>query len=84
MMINYAMACGRPSVAFPIGCAVDFINDDTGYIAEYGNARQFCDGILYFYNKTTDEMHGYIDSCQNKLSEFKDAWPNALKAALGE
>lgn len=84
MMVNYAMACGRPSVAFPIGCAVDFINENTGFIAEYGNARQFCDGMLYFYHKTEDEMQRYIASCQTKLSEFKDAWPNAMKAALGD
>ena len=31
-----------------------------------------------------DEMQRYIITCQKKLSEYKDAWPNAMKAALGE
>ena len=84
MMVNYAMACGRPTVAFPIGCSVDLINENTGYIAEYGNAQDFCEGMRYFYNKSAEELQSFIVPCQTKLSEFKDAWPKAMKSALGE
>ena len=46
MMLNQALMCGTPAVAFNIGVAYDIINDKTGYLAKYRDSEDFCKGII--------------------------------------
>jgi glycosyltransferase involved in cell wall biosynthesis len=42
-----SMACGTPAVGFNIGGVPDIVlPDQTGFLAEFGNYRQFADGLI--------------------------------------
>ena len=48
MMVNQALMCGTPIVAFPVGVSSDLVRtNDTGYIAHYGDAKDLACGIDY-------------------------------------
>ena len=66
-MVNQAIMCGTPTVAFHVGTAIDVIvSRKNGYKAEWADANDFAKGIEYIYNldktdyikmrKTTREM----------------------------
>lgn len=51
MMVNYAFACRRPVIAFPIGYAATLVkNGITGFIAKYGCKEDLADCILKIFN----------------------------------
>ncbi len=54
MMVNEAMMCGTPVVAFNIGIAKEFITSDIGYLAKWNDAVDLSRGIehLLLLNKT--------------------------------
>lgn len=69
MMVNFAIACGRPVIAFPIGYALDLVvSKETGYMAEYGNAIDFAKGIEYFYSLDEKAIKRFEENCRRWLS----------------
>ncbi len=64
MMINQALMCGTPVVAFNIGTACDLINDTTGYLAKYLDANDFSDGIFKLINLNDDAKNAMSAQCR--------------------
>lgn len=64
MMINQALMCGTPVVAFNIGTACDLLNDTTGYLAQYLDANDFSDGIFKLINLNDDEKNLMSAQCR--------------------
>lgn len=63
-MVNQAIMCGTPVVAFNIGVARDIvIKDLTGYIANREDYTQFSDGITYIY-ETQKKGVDYTTMCR--------------------
>lgn len=50
-MVNQAMACGTPIVAFEMGTALDVVKGKhTGYCAKLRDAKDFANGIKFVYD----------------------------------
>ncbi|RZA01940.1 MAG: glycosyltransferase [Sphingobacteriaceae bacterium] len=64
MMINQALMCGTPVVAFNIGTACDLINDNTGYLAQYLDVNDFSEGILKLINLSDEEKKAMSAQCR--------------------
>lgn len=64
--IMEAMACGIPSVAFNVGGIPEMIDHlKNGYVAEYRDARDLCQGILHCLDsENTQSLH---DNCLTKV-----------------
>lgn len=72
MMVNYAISCGRPVVAFPVGCAMDLvITGETGYMSKYGDPEDFAKGLYTFYNMSASELATYENRCKAHIAAFK-------------
>lgn len=73
MMVNFAIACGRPVIAFPIGYALDLVvSKKTGYMAKYGSAEDFANGFELFYSMNDDELQEYDYACKSWLLSCAD------------
>jgi glycosyltransferase involved in cell wall biosynthesis len=66
MMLNQALLCGTPVVAFNMGTACDIINSNTGYIAKYRNSEDFCNGIISLIDKSKEELGFMSKECRNQ------------------
>ncbi|KIC03414.1 hypothetical protein OA88_03315 [Flavobacterium sp. JRM] len=64
MMLNQALMCGTPAVAFDIGTACDIINDKTGYVAKYRDSKDFCKGIIELISKSKIELINIYQECR--------------------
>jgi glycosyltransferase involved in cell wall biosynthesis len=64
MMLNQALMCGTPAVAFNIGTACDIINDKTGYLARYKDSKDFCNGIIQIITKSDTELNEMSETCR--------------------
>lgn len=64
MMLNQALMCGTPAVAFDIGTACDIINDKTGYLAKYRDSEDFCKGIIKLITKSESELEDISQTCR--------------------
>jgi glycosyltransferase involved in cell wall biosynthesis len=64
MMINQALMCGTPVVAFDIGTACDLINKSTGYLAKYLDVNDFSRGILQLVNLSAEEKTTMAEQCR--------------------
>jgi glycosyltransferase involved in cell wall biosynthesis len=64
MMINQALMCGTPVVAFNIGTACDLINNTTGYLAKYMDANDFSAGILQLISLSDEEKTTMSAQCR--------------------
>lgn len=72
-MVNYAIACGRPVVAFPVGIALDLIlHRETGWIASFKDVNDFASGIEFFYSKTEDELQEIGDKCISHIKSYNE------------
>lgn len=69
MMLNQALMCGTPSVAFAIGTACDVLNPNTGYLAKYADCDDFSDGIIHLLTKPDDELMKMRDFCRDESLE---------------
>lgn len=65
MMVNQALMCGTPVVAFEIGTALDVVlTDRTGYMAKYKDSRDFAKGIRRLLQKTVSEKNQMSEECR--------------------
>lgn len=65
MMVNQALSCGIPVVAFKIGTALEVIDGQgTGYCAETGNVEDFERGIKWWYGLSDSEYDGVSKKCR--------------------
>lgn len=66
MMVNQALSCGVPVVAFNIGTAIDVIyGKNTGYVAKEISSEAFTEGIRWWYSLTNSEYEKISDNCRN-------------------
>ena len=79
-MVNYAIACGRPVIAFPVGIALDLvIKKQTGWIAELRNTQDFANGVKYFYDLIDEQMCITEELCKQHIASFRDKkWYNFM------
>jgi glycosyltransferase involved in cell wall biosynthesis len=65
MMVNQAMSCGTPVVAFEVGTAMDVIkNQGTGYCAKLKDVNDFAKGIDMLYRLGADGRKPFSDRCR--------------------
>lgn len=81
-MVNQAMACGTPVVAFDMGTAIDVIKGhNTGYCAELRNAEDFAYGIEKIFKLSPKEYQTMCDDCRQlslRLTSEKSFCDNFL------
>lgn len=65
MMINQALMCGTPVVAFDIGTACDLVNNKTGYLAKYLDVNDFSTGILQLISLSDEEKSSMSVQCRD-------------------
>lgn len=86
MMVNQALMCGTPVVAFRIGTACDVVNDSTGYIARYKDTDDFSDGILKLLMLNDNEKIMLSIKCREmalRTSSY-EAFANQIKKVYQE
>ncbi|GAB3279207.1 hypothetical protein GCM10027347_53810 [Larkinella harenae] len=65
MMINQALMCGTPVVAFDTGVAQDLvITGQTGYRAQLGDAQDLAQGIVYILNQSAESRTTLRKHCR--------------------
>lgn len=70
MMVNQALSCGVPVVAFDIGTAIDVINGkNTGYVAKDISSEAFADGIRWWYSLADKKYNEISDNCRKIAME---------------
>ena len=66
MMVNQALSCAVPVVAFNIGTAIEVINGkNTGYVAKEISSEAFTEGLRWWYSLTNSEYKKISDNCRN-------------------
>lgn len=83
MMLNQALMCGTPAVAFEIGTACDIINETTGYLAKYRDSEDFCDGIIEVLAKSSIDFNNISKTCRAQSlerSSYKGFRDDVIKA----
>lgn len=64
-MINQAMMCGTPVVAFEMGVALDLVKTGkTGYLAMWNNADDLAHGINYMMDISEKELNAMKKTCR--------------------
>lgn len=72
MMVNYAFACRRPVVAFPIGYAATLVrNGETGFLAKYGSKEELADCILKTFSLGILGLDEMGNNCYRVLNAYK-------------
>lgn len=85
MMLNQALMCGTPAVAFNIGTACDIINEGTGYLAKFKDSEDFSRGIISLITKSSIELDMISKNCRSEsmirssYEGFRSAIINAYK-----
>ncbi len=65
MMVQQALMCGTPVVAFPVGLSLDLVKTGkTGYVAEYGNAEDLAIGIETIVSLSKLDWQKMSDCCR--------------------
>ena len=76
MMVNFAIACGRPVICFPIGVALDLVvPGKTGYIARITDSKDIAEGIEMFYNMDMSQMLVIEKNCKKHIRSFEKLDP---------
>jgi len=76
MMVNQALLCGTPVVAFPVGVSAELVQTGTtGYQAQYGDSADLAKGIDYALSLSSDEWKKMSYNCR-KLGIDTYANPN--------
>lgn len=72
MMVNFALACGRPVVSFPVGVALDLIEDGkTGYIVPFKDTLAFAEALGKIYSLNQAELDAMSNNCIKKIEGFR-------------
>jgi glycosyltransferase involved in cell wall biosynthesis len=70
MMINEAIMCGTPVVAFDMGVAQDLVHTgETGYLAELKNSEDLASGIRYILELSDNEAISMSEQCRSLALE---------------
>lgn len=73
-MVNYAIACGRPVIAFPVGIALDIvINKKTGWLTSCIDINEYAEGLKYFYNSTKEELRDIERDCIILMANYRNS-----------
>lgn len=87
MMVNQALLCGTPVVAFPVGVSAELVQTEkTGYQAKYGDAKDIAKGIDNVLSLSSDEWKK-MSKCCRQLAMDTYANPtkqDALYKLIGE
>lgn len=76
MMVNQALLCGTPVVAFPVGVSVELVQTgQTGYMAKYGDSVDLAKGIDAILSLSQNEWEQMSANCR-KLGVDTYANPN--------
>lgn len=67
MMLNQALMCGTPAVAFDIGVATDIITENTGYLAKLHDSRDFYNGIVKLLELDEHNRKVMQNNCRNLM-----------------
>jgi Glycosyltransferase len=71
MMINQAMMCGTPVVAFSTGVALDLvITGKTGYRAKCGDSKDLAIGLSYILDLSENHLKIMKDNCRSLALEL--------------
>lgn len=66
MMLNQALLCGTPAVAFEMGTACDILNSNTGYVAKFRDSEDFYKGIISIIDKSKEELDFMSKECRSQ------------------
>ncbi len=78
MMVNQALLCGTPVVAFPVGVSVELVQmGKTGYQAEYGDSADLARGIDAILSLSENEWQQMSANCR-ELGVDTYANPNEM------
>lgn len=70
-MVNQAMACGTPIVAFEMGTALDVVKEQgTGYCAKLRDAKDFANGMNNIFNMPVPEYEALRSHCRDVALEL--------------
>lgn len=73
MMVNYAIACGRPVVAFPVGVSLDLvIHQETGWLASLQDTIDYANGLTFFYNCNQQQLQQIEEKCKAHIKSCSD------------
>lgn len=76
-MVNQAMACGTPIVAFEMGTALDVVKGkNTGYCAKLRDAKDFANGMKYIFDLNTTDYQALRTRCRDTALELTS--PNSF------
>ena len=65
MMVNQALLCGTPVVAFPVGVSVELVQmGTTGYQAQYGDSKDLAKGIDFILSLPSTEWQNMSANCR--------------------
>lgn len=65
MMVNQALLCGTPVVAFPVGVSVELVQTGaTGYQAKYGDSEDLAKGIDAILSLSQNEWQKMSANCR--------------------
>ena len=65
MMVNYALMCGTPVVAFPVGVSLDLVKTgETGYLAKYKDSVDLAKGIDYVLSLSLKDWLQISHNCR--------------------
>ena len=78
MMVNQALLCGCPVVAFPVGVSVELVQTgQTGYLAKYGDSADLAKGVDVILSLAQKEWNEMSANCR-KLGVDTYADPNEV------
>ena len=65
IMVNQSLMCGTPVVAFKMGVSLDLVVDGkTGYLAELGDSKGLCDGIVKILSVPPTDRAEFNRECE--------------------
>lgn len=78
-----SLLCGTPVIAFPVGHVPDIVKDhETGYVAEYCNARSFAAGMDWAASLSATEADQMSERCARFARAYFDPQLSAKRHAL--
>ena len=86
-MVNQALMCGTPVVAFNVGVAIDLvISGKTGYCAQLLDSNDLTNGIKSIYNLTIKEKIDMSENCRSTALEASSylAFSNNIEKTYNE